>query len=109
MPDGRWGWLAARASESQVVARSGRWSVEGHVIALEVQEEREFVDCECKVKKTRSTRLDPPRAERLEFAECPDNEEARSVDTNYACRYLGGRAFWRRSPHDEADATAYFP
>ena len=48
-------------------------------------------------------------AEQLELGECPPNEEAEQLDQNYACRSLGGRAFWRYAEPDGADTSAFLP
>jgi hypothetical protein len=48
-----------------------------------------------------------PIVERYEIGECAPNLEAQSLDARYACRAIGGRAFWRRPPTQEQDVAGF--
>jgi hypothetical protein len=92
--DGSFEWLAPEQSGSEVVRRSGSYTLTGSSLELRVQAEELRAPCgeapDCLRK------LEPPGIETLELADCPPNEEARALDASYRCISLGGRAFWRR-------------
>ncbi len=97
--DGVWSWRAAPNPDSTVLARAGRWALDGRVLVVTVEARDERASCaslDCEVGAARRVAVDPPERERLELGTCPPNDEARALDAAYECLSLGGRTFWRR-------------
>ena len=115
LEDGRFAWLApARTAPSAPIQKTGTFELEhsgaGDVLVLRVAAES-FAPCSERCSHhdegPRHVAHASPLTERYEIGECAPNQEAQAVDTEYACRAIGGRAFWR-SRAGEIDAQSLF-
>jgi hypothetical protein len=109
------GSSADKGAEVRVrpVQRSGRWEIERGVIALTELQRKEIIGCEKSVATERPcesglqcdrcnpeyriVQNDVPVVERLTIGECPANREAEQLDSEYLCRMIDGRIFWKKT------------
>jgi hypothetical protein len=105
LKDGRFGWLAAaQPAPNTPIQKQGTYALEqsgaSWVLVLRIAAER-FAACssQCAHHDEGPRRVEhvSPIVERYEIGECAPNLEAQSLDARYACRAIGGRAFWRRA------------
>jgi hypothetical protein len=111
LEDGRFAWVApAQTGPSAAIQKTGTFDLEGDVLVLRIAAER-FAACSEKCSHhedgPRRVAHSSPLTERYEIGECAPNVEAQAVDSDYACRAIGGRAFWRRRPN-EIDVQSVF-
>ena len=93
-PDGYFEWSAAETSKDAVVATFGAYTFNGTTIDLTIKAERPR-DSKC--TDGCKSAVEPPRTAQLAVADCPPNEEARSLDGRYRCLSFGDRPFWLRT------------
>lgn len=99
LPDGRFGWVAARgATQPGPRQMSGTWARTGDTLTLNVERTRGEDGSVAKP-------ADPVRE--LQLGACPDNDEARALDAQYACISLDGQAYFRR-PVDASEQADFF-
>jgi hypothetical protein len=104
LEDGRFAWLAPASSvTATALQKTGTFALErngaGQLLVLRVTAER-FAACSEKCahhdEAARRVEHTTPVVERHEIGDCAPNLEAQALDAQYACRAIGGRAFWRR-------------
>jgi hypothetical protein len=115
LEDGRFAWLAAaQAAPNAPIQKQGTFALEqsgaSAVLVLRVSAER-FAACslQCAHHDEGPRRVEhvSPIIERYEIGECAPNLEAQALDSRYACRAIGGRAFWRRASTQHQDAEGF--
>lgn len=118
-----------RCLERGIVQRSGKWSVQGNLIAMQEVQRKEITGCLDKKaatgKKGKNKRSEPglnecrepefsvvvndaPTVNRVSVEECPENQEAKKMDANYICLSIAGKVFWRQPDSENIDAAAFF-
>lgn len=104
--DGRFGWRAAATSTGEVSWRWGQATLAADgkemLLSIEGHASLNCADAACRVQHN------PSLQERITVGPCPANEEARTLDADYRCFSLDGRAFWRHAHHMPAMNT-FFP
>jgi len=103
--DGRFEWRApTQAPPNTALYKSGTFQLEESVgastLVLNVTVES-FAACSAQCSHhddgPRRVQHASPIVERHEIGECAPNLEAQALDAHYACRAIGGHAFWRRT------------
>ena len=109
LSDGRFVWDAAVSGQ---LPAAGPARKSGHYQLVHAGEEEALVlrvasEAQREGDALRQVDYAPERLERYELGECAPNDEAQSVDAQYACLAIAGRAFWRQSSAPgEAEALA---